>query len=275
MKSEKNTVKRENTDMQTETAGELSLDVALPAEDTADSDTDDGKSKFVGKKSQYYFKNLFFILTSLISVSLLYPVAFFNFERWKTDNSFIDGKKLKFTGRLLDAYLIYISGLICTAGCLFLINLVLYFIPYDLNFLNGALSSVATAINAFFITNRLRRWKKENVHYDGFLPGDSFMQTNLLKCVMMNIGSYLIGIFTLGFGYPLIFKRKEAYYTDLSVVDGNDIELRGSTSKLYGKWLLGIFLCIVTLGFFIPMVNYFLYKWTAENTHSKASSAQP
>lgn len=232
--------------------------------------TDSGEtSRFVGKPTNYYLMNLFMILASLMSVSLLYPLVFFIFERWKTENSYIDGKKLSFVGKLYQAYLIYCFGVFCTALTLFLINLILFYLPFDLPILNGALSGLGAGINTFFVTNRLRRWKKKNTHYDGFLPGNSYMKTNLLKCVIMNIGSYLLGFITLGLGYPLVFKRKEAYYTDLSVVDGDDIELRGNAAKLYGKWLLGILLCIVTLGFFIPLINYFLYKWTAENTHVK------
>lgn len=226
-------------------------------------------SRFVGSPAAFYFINLFFLAVSVLSVSILYPAAYFLSEKWKIENTYIDGKKLAFNGRLTSAYAIYFTGLFFAAASLFLINYLVRLLPFDLPFLSAALNGATAGLNALFVTNRLRRWKMKNTHYDGIPTGLSQPERNLIKSACVSLLSAVVSVVTLGISYPLVYKIKESYYTDMSVIDGDDVFLDGKAAPPFPKWFLGLFLSVITLGLFIPMLGYFLYKWKAENLHSK------
>lgn len=236
--------------------------------------TEDTDSGFFCPPPVFYFTNLFKLVASVASLTLLYPLAYFLSERQKINNTYIDGKKLYFSGKLSHAYAIYFSGLIFAAVSVSLINIIINSLRLETALVNRILSAATAGINVLFTANRLRRWKFKNVHYTENAAGDSYFGRNLLKSALVGILSSAVSVITLGISYPLVYKIKESYYIDMSVIDGDDIYLDGKVGQLFGKWLLGLLLCILTLGLFIPMLGYFLYKWEAENTHGNSSREQ-
>lgn len=229
------------------------------------------ESKFTDKLLPYYFVNLFFILSSVLSASLLYPLAFYLLEKRKINYSYVDGKKLRFDGKLSEAYIIYITGFVIAAVCLALVNLIIEVLPFNLpsKLLNLLVSGATALVNFLFLTGRIRRWKIKNTHYDDSVGGVSRLKRNLIKCGLVNIGTSLLGLITAGLSYPFSYKLKQSYYIDMTVTDGDDVCLKGKTSSLCAIWYPGLLLCVITLGLYLPVLNYSIYRWTAENTHVK------
>lgn len=227
------------------------------------------ESGYYGAPFLFYLNNFFLILATVTSLTLLYPIAYYLSEKRKIDNTFVDGKKLSFDGKLSEAYAIYFLGLFLAAISIAVINALIFllFPALSTKFVNYALSAAAAGINALFVTNRLLRWKKKNIHYDGSNSGESYMGRNLIKCTVVSLASSILGILTLGISYPLVYKLKQSYYTDMSVIDGDDVVLHGKTTSLYGQWLLGLLFVVITFGLFIPLLNYYLYRWSSANTH--------
>lgn len=226
-------------------------------------------SGYIGAPFAFFLANALLILSSVMSLTVLYPLAYYFTEKRKTEDTYVDGKKLCFTGRLYQAYSIYFTGLLSAAASVALVNVIIAALKLNLpsSLLGYALSAAAAGINFLFVTSRMLRWRKKHIHYDGGLPGDSYLGKNLVKCAFVSLATSALGILTLGISYPLMYKLKQSYYTDMSVIDGDDVVLTGKVSSLYGAWFSGLFFCVITLGLFIPMLNYRLYSWNAENTN--------
>lgn len=230
-----------------------------------------GKSKYDCPAVKGYLLNLFTFAGTVFSLSLLYPVVYFFSERWKLSVTYIDGKRLTFEGKLWHCYGIYLSGLILAALSATLITFFAslvgrYFPQFPSEWASLGASAATTAVNAYFLTKRLLRWKKKHTHFADEIPSESGLRHNLFRCALVSVLNTVLSVLTLGIVYPLTYRLKYGYYTNSSIIDGERLVFRGKLSSLYGKWVLWILLTIATLGLYLPLIAHNLQSWATANT---------
>lgn len=71
---------------------------------------------------------------------------------------------------------------------------------------------------------------------------------------------------TLGFAYPWLLARYNAYAAEHCEVDGAPLRFNGNGGDLFGRWLLGTLLSICTLGIYGAWLTTDIWAWTWENT---------
>ena len=230
-----------------------------------------GESKYDCPAVKGYLLNLFTFVGTVFSLSLLYPVVYYFSERWKLSATYIDGKRLTFEGKLWHCYGIYLSGLVFAAlsatVITFLASLVGKYLPqFPSEWVSLGASAATTAVNAYFLTKRLLRWKKKHTHFADETHGESGLRHNLFRCALVSVLNTVLSVLTLGIVYPLTYRLKYGYYTNSSIIDGKKLVFRGKLSALYGRWVLWILLTIATLGLYLPLIAHNLQSWATANT---------
>lgn len=230
-----------------------------------------GESKYDCPAVKGYLLNLFTFVGTVFSLSLLYPLVYFFSERWKLSVTFIEGKRLAFDGKLLHCYGIYLSGLALAAlsatAVTFLANSVgRYFPQFPSEWVSLGANAATTAVNAYFLTKRLLRWKKKHIHFADEIPSESGLRHNLFRCALVSVLNTVLSVLTLGIVYPLTYRLKYGYYTNSSIIDGKKLIFKGKLSALYGRWALWILLTVATLGLYLPLIAHNLQSWATANT---------
>lgn len=239
-----------------------------------DSETNTGVNGKNGSKldmslPRFYLLTAGLVLVTVLSATVLYPLAYYFNAKIRIENSAIDGETLRFDGKAGFAYVIYVTGFIAAAFVVALINFIIGVLPVELKtrILNYTASGLTAAVSAVFINARLRRWEKENTHFTDSVEGFSGMKADIFKSALKSAVTAVLGLVTLGIAYPLVYKVRQSYYIGVSFVDGKKLILEGKLLPLYGKWLFYLFLTVITFGLGFPLLFWTLRKWEAEGTH--------
>lgn len=83
----------------------------------------------------------------------------------------------------------------------------------------------------------------------------------------------LITTLTLGICYPFAVVLKERWRCQHTFIDGQQLVFTGSAVGLLGRWLLWLFLSIITLGIFLFWVAPRMQAWKTVNTEFARPSA--
>lgn len=233
------------------------------------------KSRFEGAMVTHFFYQVIKIVLTIGSGSLLYPLAVFLYERWLCNNSYIEGFKLKFVGKLFKVYLIYIVGLLFAAITALMLNYFIIKAPqlFQLDLIKWGANALLGGVNTIFITVRVRKWKKANTVYEGSKNcSSSRLQTNFIKSVMVSAFTALTNVITLGLFIPLAKKIKTQYFVNATYICGERLFFEGKATSLYKKLPLWVLFSVLTLGVFILYINYNFVLWEIENTAIKRLS---
>ena len=77
----------------------------------------------------------------------------------------------------------------------------------------------------------------------------------------------MITLFTLGICYPWAFCMVYRWEAKHTVINGNRLQFDGTATQLFGKWILWMFLSVITCGIYIFWLNIALKKWKVKHTH--------
>lgn len=234
-------------------------------------------SHFEGKLIVHIFYQIVKILFTIGTGSLLYPLTVFLYEKWLCDNSFIEGRKLKFIGKLYRAYLIYIVGVVLASLSIFLLNYFIAKIPsfFQIDIIKWGANAFLGATNTLFITSKMRKWKKTNTIFDGSEDTKhSKLERNLINCVLVNAVASIAGTVSLGLFVPMAQKIKAQYFVNLTYICGERLTFAGKALDLYKKLPIWIIFIILTFGLYILYINYYFAVWEIENTLLKTVNVE-
>ncbi len=227
------------------------------------------ESRFEGSMALHFLYQILKAAATLASASVLYPLSVFLYERYMCGNSYIEGRQLKFVGKLTKVYFIYLTGMFFTAACLFVFNFIINRIAknFDSKIIEWGTNAFIAGINTLFITARVRKWKKANtVYQDSDNLENSYLEGNFIKIAAITALSAVLGAVTFGLGLPWIQKLRAQYFVNHTTVCKEKLHFVGKTVDLYKKLPLWILLLLLTLGGFLLYINYFFDVWTAKNT---------
>ncbi len=223
------------------------------------------KSQFVAKKSVYFGFEVVEWVASIFSLSFLLPYMVYFFEKWRIENSFIDGHALHFLGKLWQAYVIYAVYLVFFAGFSAVGNIVLYYLnlllPSELAF--WVFNGISLLLSTILLQGQYRRWVRRKLSFDGTLAPTIIKPATFDK-FKIYLKAWLITFFSLKLASPHAHELKMKYFASLTKI--NDLPLRfvGTKEEMYHFWWGVLALCFVTLGLYIPILHYKIYKWRVE-----------
>lgn len=97
---------------------------------------------------------------------------------------------------------------------------------------------------------------EHNSHFDGTVIG----------FIGIQIGVFLITVFTFGFGIPWAVAMKYRWVTSHSVIEGRRLRFTGSGASLAWKWFKIWALTIITLGIYGFWAFNALQRWRLSHT---------
>jgi len=227
------------------------------------------ESRFDGSMALHFLYQILKALATVASASVLYPLSVYLYERYLCQNSYIEGRQLKFVGRLAKVYIIYLSGMVFAALSLFVFNYIINRIswPFESKIIEWGTNAFVAGMNTLFITARVRKWKKANTIYQGSLDHkNSYLDRNFFQLVLISAFSAVFGVLSFGLALPYIKKLKAQYFINLTTICKEKLYFTGKAVDLYKKLPIWIILLIITIGGYMLYVNYYLEVWTAKNT---------
>ena len=228
-------------------------------------------SKFEATQSAYYLFELLLFFVSIATVFVFMPLVFYYFEKYRVENSSISGVKLKFNGRVEEAYFIFVVYLGVYAAFAMISNYVLYFfgllLSSKLTFwvVNGAV----LLINAFFLRTQLRNWAHRKTSLENCL-GPTFKKPMLWETVKWETAAWAINLRAVKLASPHAHEIRMKLFAKKYVLGGSNLGFVGTKGQIYKKWWAFVALNLITLGFFTPVINYNIYKWRVEGLHLAA-----
>jgi len=95
----------------------------------------------------------------------------------------------------------------------------------------------------------------------------SKLNAGILDLIAINIGFFLICLFTLGLGWPLAVVIKEKWKCQRTYISGKKLKFVGTGGELFVEYIKWILLTIITLGIFLIWFPNKKYQWTIRHTH--------
>ena len=202
----------------------------------------EGDSRFDGKVYQKFLYSLLVFSICLVSLFLLFPVAYILLSKWDAKHTVYDGKWLSFDGAygdLFKRWFVFCALIILTYG-LFI----------------------------FLLPRRLEIWRYRHTHIEGEAPclGGTW-RGNLIIGMLFTGACNLFNILTLNLLHPLVKAWKTKYNQKRVYLDGSKLVFDGNCLQFLGKWILWMLLCLLTLFIFAFFIDIWMKKWTVQHTH--------
>lgn len=223
------------------------------------------QSVFWGSKRVYYILELSKWLVSIVSLSILTPLAVYNFEKWRTENSQISGKSLIFKGKLWHAYGLFLIWLCILAVFFAVSNYILYVLnllfPQEVVF--WVVNLIVLYLNASLLQTIYRMWVKRSMAFaESIVP--TVVKSNVWLTIKTYVFAWLIATFSLKLASPTAHQIKMEYHANCLQISGQNLKFIESEKTIYSFWWKDVFLSMVTLGFYLPVLHYKIFCWRTQ-----------
>ena len=94
----------------------------------------------------------------------------------------------------------------------------------------------------------------------------SYFDGGILEFLGWTIIGAVLTSFTFGLMFPWMITKIYGWQVNHTVVEGKRLKFSGSALNLFGKWIVWMLICIVTLGIYGLWMSINLEKWKTENT---------
>ena len=174
---------------------------------------------------------------SALSLGLLKPMVGVWKTKIRTENTYINGKKLVFTGKASELYRQYIIWWL--------------------------LSIVTLGIYGIFVApKKMIEWQCAHTHFEGE-EGESKFEGKVGAIIRLNILTSIFGFFAPNWA----FCKRRKYYTSNVVIDGQRLSF-DATALQYNKFNGKVwFLTVITLGIYGIWAPVKRAQWIISKTH--------
>ena len=206
-------------------------------------------------KGKAYLVMMWTFFASVFSLSLAYPVCYWYRARYFTPKKYIDGRRLRFDGKLSKMYIFYAVGLALTIGIILLLNFLITTYVKNLGIPSNILSRVVNALYALTVTLFIgvheKRIVQQGTHFEDEVDKKSGFDIHFFLMLLKTLLVSVINTFTLGLLYPISESLKYYYDYHRCYIDGYHFSYKFSLGKLYPRWFLDYFLSVITFGFYM------------------------
>lgn len=89
----------------------------------------------------------------------------------------------------------------------------------------------------------------------------------LLGLVFISLLQGIIIIVTLGIATPWAVCLKQSWIAKNTIIDGHKLYFDGTGAQLFGKFIIWLILCIITLGIYSFWLGLKMKNWVTSHTH--------
>ena len=209
----------------------------------------------IDKISKAYFIKLGTGLMAILSLTLLYPLAFYLDTKYFTKRKYIDGKQLEFRGNVWDIYVIYLIGTFTTLALLSLINRLYY--DYGMTLLASWWPRISSAITVgligFLITVQENKYVQQNAHFANQEQSESGYEVHVFWMIGKLTIVKILQVLSAGLLFPITMRIEYLYNYQRGYIDNTHFTYKFSLKKMYPRWFLDFFLIYISLGLYAPM----------------------
>lgn len=198
-------------------------------------------SYFKGGVFVNYFLKFLTIFVSIITLGLAYPAMQCVYMRWKVSKTYLNSRKLVFTGNATQLYKKYIIWLLLS-----IITFGIYYV-------------VKMRLN-------LIEWETANTHVEGMENSVSTFDGKWYALWGVTILANLITVITLSFGIYWAHCYIERWYAKHKIIDGVQLKFTGTGMQFFGKCIIWTLLTVITFGIYSFWLAIKVAKWTIKHT---------
>ena len=191
-------------------------------------------------------------LLSVFTLSLLYPFARWGISSYFVPRKYIDGRQLKYTGKLWACFLIYYAGLASVLVCVIIIETILR----STNLLNSiphqSLNAIPGLLGTLFVSVMLNRYDQKNTHFADVDHGNSGFKFHLSLWLGKHVLTKIIAVMSVALLYPVTSRMSAFYDYKRGYIDDRRFQYKFSFKKMYPRYLLDLFLTAITVGLYFP-----------------------
>lgn len=209
----------------------------------------------IESKVKAYLVVLWTFWVAVFSFSLAYPLCYWYRAKYFIPKKYIDGRRLKFEGKLLKMYVYYSIGLALTIGMILLINFLITTYVKNLGIPSNILSRIVSSLYALtvslFIVVHEKRIVQQGTHFEDEVDKKSGFDNHFFLMLLKTLLVSVINTSTIGLLYPISESLRYYYDYHRCYIDGYHFSYKFSLGKLYPRWFLDYLLTIVTFGFYL------------------------
>lgn len=233
------------------------------------------KSRYDYPVYKFYFRFLFYAFISVISLFTLFPLMYYFYSRNNVNHTYIDKRKVKFDGKITDAYLTFTQSFVLMLAIIALVNNLqdifirewLDTIPYNLgSLIRVGINGLPTILVSSLILNALFKWAHMNTHFC-YSDSGSFLKFKMLRGILVSLITKALGLVSFGLGNPLAIWIKQKYVINRQYISYDRMKFKGSILDAYKWFVWRYYLNIATFGLYYPIYLHRLTKWSSMNRH--------
>lgn len=226
--------------------------------------------KFNRGKMYWYMLSGF--LYSVLTLGFLSPLAEYTVTNYKINSTYIDGKKLKFTGTAKGMMGASYKWFLISIAIIVVVNFVIQLInnKIHLPFSIGT-SSVISIVTAVIYKRNINLYIMKHTHFEDTKEKqyNSYYTFNFWQMVRNLVLTYIINIFSVLTLYGVTSTINDRYNSLRKVIDDTRFTYHSRKWKNFWIWLLNLILSIMTFGLFLPMAFIKNMEALAGNIHIK------
>ena len=223
----------------------------------------------VNKITAYFIVLISFILV-FMSLGILYPFCYHIYSKYFINHTYIDNKRLEYTGTKKGMFLTFIIYYIIAIIVLFGIEYLLkVFEMFHIISVNVTMAAIYAFLFSFFVQRKMKIYAQKHTHFFQSMNKDSYYSFHFFKMIIAKVLIKIISLITVYILYPLSCSIEEKYDSDRKVIDGKKFTYHPKYRKYIFRWILDIVLVFVTLFIYLPMVIVRVKIYLAQFIHIK------
>ena len=217
----------------------VNIYTATSVENIKNGDVSTHGSRFIGGAFANFWIETLSVIATIVSLVFLYPVTVCWKLRWKTKNTYVNGKRLVFDGKgagLFGKFVLWLFLSVITFG--------VYFV-------------LAMPLN-------VKRWQLKHTHFEN-VRGESKFDGSIWGLFGVNFVSGAVTVLTLGIGSFWAHCYRVRWYAKHEIIDGCRMRFDGTGTQYFGKCIVWMLLTVVTLGVYSLWKNVKQENWTVSH----------
>lgn len=234
-------------------------------------------SEFKYPLKKYYLWMMLYIFMSIFTLSLLAPLAYYLYTKRNVENTYIDGKKLRFDGTIKGIYFEFVPRFLIA------FFLIIFYRSFKISILTPEfyasinaviayiikkiIDAIPAIIGSYFIFYSLFRWGVNHTHLCYYYDEESYMEKHLIRSIILAILCKIFSAMTILILNPIAIKLRQGYIVEREVFSKRRMTFSGTIKNSYKTFIWKQYLYLFLTLFYFPVFLYKIYEWRITNTH--------
>ena len=132
-------------------------------------------------------------------------------------------------------------------------------------------SIITFGIYLFIMPVRKQQWITAHLHFEdeNLIKGESYFDGKTIQLIGVNILCNILNALSLGLLFPFTVCYRLKWINKHTIINRKKLAFTGKALNLFGKYLLWVFLTLITFGIYGWWLRIKMLKWETKNIHIK------